>query len=52
MEHGLAELVAWLTLASEDRKTVFEEDARESVAWREPTGKLRQASLPRVSFVR
>lgn len=52
LEHGLAELVAWLTLASEDRKAVFEEDARESVAWREPTGKWRQASLPRVSFLR
>lgn len=52
LEHGLAELVAWLTLASEDRKTVFEEDARESVTWREPSGKLRQASLPRVNFVR
>ena len=52
LEHGLAELVAWLTLASEDRKTVFEEDTRESVAWREPSGKQRRATLPRVSFVR
>ena len=52
LEHGLAELVAWLTLASEDRKTVFEEDTRESVTWRDASGKLRQATLPRVSFVR
>ena len=52
LEHGLAELVAWLTLASEDRKTVFEEDTRESVAWLEPSGKQRRATLPRVSFVR
>ena len=52
LEHGLAELVAWLTLASEDRKTVFEEGTRESVAWREPSGKQRRATLPRVSFVR
>ncbi len=52
LEHGLAELMAWLTLASEDRKSVFEEGARESVAWREPSGRLRQADLPRVSFVR
>jgi flagellar motility protein MotE (MotC chaperone) len=52
LEHGLAELVAWLTLASEDRKTVFEEDTRESVAWREPSGKQWRATLPRVSFVR
>jgi flagellar motility protein MotE (MotC chaperone) len=52
LEHGLAELVAWLTLASEDRKTVFEEDTRESVAWLDSTGKQRRATLPRVSFVR
>ncbi len=52
LEQGLAELVAWLTLASEDHKTVFEEDTRESVAWREPSGKLRRATLPRVNFVR
>jgi flagellar motility protein MotE (MotC chaperone) len=52
LEHGLAELVAWLTLASEDRKTVFEEDTRESVAWRDASGKPRRATVPRVSFVR
>jgi flagellar motility protein MotE (MotC chaperone) len=52
LDHGLAELVAWLTLASEDPKSVFEEDTRELVAWREASGKLRQATLPRVSFVR
>lgn len=52
LEHGLAELVAWLTLASEDRKTVFEEDTRESVAWLDTAGKQRRATLPRVSFVR
>ncbi len=52
LEHGLAELVAWLALASEDHKTVFEEDTRESVAWQEPSGKARRATLPRVSFVR
>jgi len=52
LEHGLAELVAYLALASEDRKTVFEEDTRESVAWLDPEGRWRQATLPRVSFVR
>ena len=52
LEHGLAELVAWLTLASEDHKTVFEEGSRESVAWLDPSGKARRATLPRVSFVR
>ncbi|MDO9224467.1 MAG: DUF3375 domain-containing protein [Pseudomonadota bacterium] len=52
LEHGLAELMAWLTLASEDRKTVFEEDTRESVAWLDTAGRQRRATLPRVSFVR
>ncbi len=52
LEHGLAELVAWLTLASEDRKTVFEEDTRESMDWLDTAGRQRRATLPRVSFVR
>jgi flagellar motility protein MotE (MotC chaperone) len=50
LEHGLAELIAYLALASEDRKAVFEEDTRESVAWLDPSGKQRRATLPRVIF--
>jgi len=52
LEHGLAELVAWLTLASEDRKSLFDEDTRASVAWLDATGKPRRATLPRVIFTR
>ncbi|MDP2443345.1 DUF3375 domain-containing protein [Rhodoferax sp.] len=52
LEHGLAELVAYLTLAGEDRKSLFDEDARESVAWLDAAGKPRRATLPRVIFTR
>ena len=52
LEHGLAELVAYLALASEDRKATFDEDCPESVAWLDAAGNRRQATLPRVIFVR
>lgn len=52
LEHGLAELVAWLALASERGKTVFDEDFPEPVAWLDADGIRRQATLPRVIFVR
>ena len=52
LEHGLAELVAYLALASEDRKAVFDETTPESVTWLDASGKQRQASLPRVIFTR
>ncbi|MBZ0154924.1 MAG: DUF3375 domain-containing protein [Alphaproteobacteria bacterium] len=52
LEHGLAELVAYLTLASEDEKAMFDEDSTEKVVWRDAAGVERQAILPRVIFVR
>jgi len=52
LEHGLAELVAYLALASEDRKAVFDETTPESVTWLDTSGKQRQAELPRVIFTR
>jgi len=52
LEHGLAELVAYLTLASEDDRATFDEDTPESVAWLDSTGKRRRATLPRVIFTR
>ncbi len=51
MEQGLAELVAYLALASEDGKAMFDEQYPQSVAWLDTQGKWRQASLPRVIFV-
>lgn len=52
LEQGLAELVAYLSLASEDGRAMFDEDSPESVVWLDAAGKRRQATLPRVIFVR
>ncbi|MBK7766685.1 MAG: DUF3375 domain-containing protein [Sulfuritalea sp.] len=56
LRHGLAELVAYLQLASDSFKAVVDEDVTETIVWtREgPNGRqfVRQARLPRVIFVR
>lgn len=56
LQHGLAELVAYLQLASDAFKSVVDEEAAETIVWsREgPDGQeyAKQARLPRVIFVR
>jgi hypothetical protein len=52
LEHGLAELVAYLSLASDDRAAVIDEQRRESVVWTDSKGRHRQASVPLVIFAR
>ncbi|MDA8092894.1 MAG: DUF3375 domain-containing protein [Betaproteobacteria bacterium] len=52
LEQGLAEVIAYLALASEAGPAVFEEDVREQISWQDGTGRRRAATLPRVSFVR
>ena len=58
LEHGLAELVAYLQLAVEPHsfKTVVDEESVETVSWTGEAGDgdraLKQARLPRVIFVR
>lgn len=56
LQHGLAELVAYLQLASDTFDTVVDENATETVQWTvespEAGTLVRQAKLPRVIFVR
>lgn len=56
LQHGLAELVAYLQLASDAFKTVMDEEVLETIVWRreQPDGQeyVKQARLPRVIFVR
>ncbi|HUX65412.1 DUF3375 domain-containing protein [Sulfuricella sp.] len=56
LQHGLAELVAYLQLAGDTFKTVVDEEATETIGWSrvEPDGRgqVKQARLPRVIFVR
>ncbi|MER2624067.1 MAG: DUF3375 family protein, partial [Accumulibacter sp.] len=56
LQHGLAELVAYLQLADDTFKAVIDEGVTELIVWTglTPAGHLhaRQARLPRVIFVR
>jgi hypothetical protein len=52
LEQGLAELVAYLSLAGDDSKALFDEAHYDSVQWHDARGIVRSASLPRVIFNR
>ena len=52
LEHGLAELVAYLSVAADDPKAVIDEGAVETVAWVDADGNARRAEAPRVIFSR
>jgi hypothetical protein len=56
LRHGLAELVAYLQLASDSFKSVVDEAAVETIVWMglaaDGSQHTRQAHLPRVIFVR
>ncbi|HEX5337071.1 MAG TPA: DUF3375 domain-containing protein, partial [Gallionella sp.] len=52
LEHGLAELVTYLALASEDNKALFDDVNFDVVRWVDGGGMNRRASLPRVIFSR
>lgn len=56
LQHGLAELVAYLQLASDTFKTVIDEDSVDTIAWKrvgtDGLETTKQARLPRVIFMR
>ena len=56
LEHGLAELVAYVQLADEMPEATVDEDARETVLWQSEGADgspiMRRAHLPRIIFVR
>ncbi len=56
LQHGLAELVAYLQLSNDGFRSVVDEESTETIIWRR-TGlsgedRLKQARLPRVIYVR
>lgn len=51
LEQGLAELVAWLSLATGEESGVVDEERLQNVTWREANGRTRKATLPTVIFV-
>ncbi|MPZ73961.1 MAG: DUF3375 family protein [Nitriliruptorales bacterium] len=52
LEHGLAELVGYLSLTDRAFSVVFDEGTREQVSWHDDAGRERTATLPRVTYVR
>ena len=50
MQHGLAELVAYLDLAASDRHCAFDEHQPQLVQWQDASGTLRRASIPLIVF--
>lgn len=52
LQHGLAELVVWLQLASEQSRCVIDEDKQEILQWRTEKYLIKQVTLPHVLFVR
>lgn len=52
LEHGLAELVAYLSLAAEPGRAVIDDTVQDQVAWLTPDGQRKTAQLPRVIFSR
>ncbi|MBU0968905.1 MAG: DUF3375 domain-containing protein [Proteobacteria bacterium] len=52
LSHGLAELVAYLQLASKWPHAAVDEKNMEQIAWRTDAGTMRRASLPHIIFVR
>jgi hypothetical protein len=52
LEHGLAELVAYLSLAADDETSIIDDAQRQTLVWHEEQGHARQATLPLVIFCR
>jgi len=52
LQHGLAELVIWLQLATEQSRCVIDEDKQQVLQWRTEKDLIKQVTLPHVLFVR
>lgn len=52
LQVGLAELVTYLTLASQDKRALFDDDTEDLIPWVDDHGIQRQARVARVIFTR
>ena len=52
LEQGLAELVAYMSLAAAEGACVIDDARRQTVSWSDDEGGIRQATLPMVVFCR
>jgi hypothetical protein len=51
LRQGLAELVAWLSLATGEQRAVIDESVQRTVQWTDAAGVVRTATVPEVVFV-
>ena len=52
LEQGLAELVAYLSLAATDGASLIDDARHQTLSWTDDEGRLRQGTLPMVVFCR
>ncbi len=52
LQHGLAELVIWLQIASDTAQCMIDDTQEDVVQWQTEQGLVKQAHLPHVLFVR
>jgi hypothetical protein len=52
LAHGLAELVTYLSLRDDMFETNYDEAVHDQVSWTDPDGRVRTATLPRITFTR
>jgi len=52
LDYGLAEIVAYFSIASEDPFAVIDDRKHETILWTDATGRQRQATLPAIIFAR
>jgi flagellar motility protein MotE (MotC chaperone) len=52
LERGLAEVVAYLSLAADDPRATIADEQRQSIVWTDSTGNQRRATVPLVVYGR
>jgi hypothetical protein len=48
----LAEVVAYLSIAADDKRALIDDEQKQTIAWTDPTGCHRQATVPLVVYCR
>jgi hypothetical protein len=52
LKEGLAELVAYFSIASDDKKAFFDESIHNEISWTDKNGKSKKAKFPSIIFSR
>lgn len=52
LEQGLAEIVAYLSIAADDSHALIDDEQKQTLTWTDATGRERQATVPLVVYCR